>query len=228
MDGIHDLGGKHGHGAVETDAAPTNFVQRWQGRVFGLNNRMFRLGITHNTDYFRHAIERMTPAAYLTHGYYGRWLAAIETILVEQGILRSADIEKRLGPEVGPSAARPDPDPTRFAYTLRAYTARRQIQREQRFVEGDQVLTATHTKPGHTRLPAYVRGRVGRVVAVHGAWVYPDDNAHARGDEGQHLYTVEFSAAELWGADTRGGDSVCVDLFEPYLQAAQRAADDVD
>jgi len=69
--------------------------------------------------------------------------------------------------------------------------------------------------PTHTRLPRYVRGHTGTVESVHGCHVFPDTNAHGRGEDPQWLYTVRFSAHELWGRDD--DDSVSIDAFEPYL-----------
>ena len=34
----------------------------------------------------------------------------------------------------------------------------------------------------------------------------------------QRLYTVSFTARELWGVDTK--DTVCLDLWESYLEPA--------
>jgi nitrile hydratase subunit beta len=53
-------------------------------------------------------------------------------------------------------------------------------------------------------------------VAVHGTHVFPDSNAHGLGEDPQWLYTVRFSALDLWGKDT--ADSVSIDLWEPYLE----------
>ena len=82
------------------------------------------------------------------------------------------------------------------------------------FALGDEVVTRNTPVPGHTRLPAYARGHKGRIIAHHGGHLYAD--AGARGEHvGEHLYTVEFTALELWGTDDP--DSVCLDLWEPYL-----------
>ena len=70
---------------------------------------------------------------------------------------------------------------------------------------------------GHTRLPRYLRGHAGEVVAVHGAHVFPDSNAHGGGENPQWLYTVRFRASDLWGNASR--DTVHADLWEPYLEA---------
>ena len=75
--------------------------------------------------------------------------------------------------------------------------------------------THPHT---HTRLPRYARDKVGTVERVHGTHVFPDSNAHFAGEDPQWLYTVRFSARELWGRDD--DDSVSIDAFEPYLEPA--------
>ena len=72
--------------------------------------------------------------------------------------------------------------------------------------------------PGHTRLPRYAQGRSGEIMAVHGAHVFPDSSAHGLGDDPKWLYTVRFTARELWGHDNK--DHVMIDLWEPYLEPA--------
>ena len=51
-------------------------------------------------------------------------------------------------------------------------------------------------------------------------WTLPDTNAENRGECPTHLYTVRFHARELWGEDADPESSVCVDLFETYLEPA--------
>ena len=72
---------------------------------------------------------------------------------------------------------------------------------------------------GHTRLPRYVRGRTGTVSGIHGNHVLPDSTAHDRGDDAQPLYSVRFSATELWGNDAPNRDCLFIDLWESYLEA---------
>jgi nitrile hydratase len=74
--------------------------------------------------------------------------------------------------------------------------------------------------PGHTRLPRYVRGRLGQVRAHRGGHVYPDARAAGLGDCPQHLYSVEFRARELWGDAASPRDTVRLDLWESYLEPA--------
>jgi nitrile hydratase len=73
---------------------------------------------------------------------------------------------------------------------------------------------------GHTRLPRYARGKVGVVERDHGTHVFPDTNAHGLGESPQHLYSVRFSGRELWGAGSPPNDSVCLDLWDDYLEPA--------
>ncbi len=77
--------------------------------------------------------------------------------------------------------------------------------------------TRTINVPTHTRLPRYCRGKQGTIMAIHGAHVFPDSNALGLGEQAQWLYTVRFSAAELWGADTTA-TAVHVDCWESYLE----------
>lgn len=83
---INDVGGMHGFGPIETgdDGAP--FHHEWEARVFAINRLMLERG-AYTLDEFRYAVERMNPREYLAASYYERWLRAIETLLVEKGIL---------------------------------------------------------------------------------------------------------------------------------------------
>ncbi|MDX1382759.1 MAG: nitrile hydratase subunit beta [Thermoanaerobaculia bacterium] len=216
MDGIHDLGGMHGFGAVEKEVDEPVFHEPWEARAFALSS----LAPGGNIDAFRHAIERLPPATYLTAGYYGRWLHALETRMVELGLVSRDEIDAHLEayrrgaapPAVAPSAP-PDSTP--------ATSVRRGVDRPPRFAVGDPVVAGEFPihPQGHTRLPRYVRGREGVVVSVYDAYVFPDTNAHDLGESPQHVYCVGFTGRELWGDEAEPGTSVHVDLFESYLEA---------
>jgi hypothetical protein len=89
---INDLGGMQGLGPVpvdDPDDAPP-FQADWEARVFALSRVLIgRLGLF-TSDEFRDAIERMPPQEYLGASYYERWLAGLETVLREKGILPDA------------------------------------------------------------------------------------------------------------------------------------------
>ncbi|MFT4820297.1 MAG: nitrile hydratase beta subunit [Candidatus Azotimanducaceae bacterium] len=222
MDGIHDLGGKHGFGVVDRSGDATVFHSRWEAAVFAMVNAAAQAGAWHNTDQFRHAVERIDPAAYLTQGYYGRWLGGLETLLVESGLLTTAELQARLAQMGGSARDRVAARPAVSTFSLGESAQGSGSQREvgqARFKVGEQVRTLDHSKPTHTRLPAYARGKRGTVSKIHGGWIYPDTNAQGQGECPQVLYTITFSGAELW----QEGDSklsVSLDLFEPYLAAA--------
>lgn len=222
MKGIHDLGGMHGFGPVEAEADEPTFHQRWEAAVFAMAMACGRAGATGNTDRFRHAIERIDPVAYLTHGYYGRWLGGIETLLVEAGLVdREAVTARAEAAGANPDAriaSRPAAAPDPVAPSGNS-SAVRSVETPPRFAAGDAVRTVTDLPPGHCRLPDYARGRDGRIEALHGGWVFPDTNAHGRGECPTHLYTVSFAGETLWGSAAEPGTRVHLDLFEPYLES---------
>ena len=84
MDGIHDLGGKPGYGFVDQTSKAHPFEAPWEGRVFAMLNLVARAGAYRNTDEFRHAIERIAEDHYFDHGYFGRWLSAMELLYSSQ------------------------------------------------------------------------------------------------------------------------------------------------
>jgi nitrile hydratase len=89
-----------------------------------------------------------------------------------------------------------------------------------RFKSGESVRAVNRHPLGHTRQPRYVRGCVGVINEYHGAHVFPDRSAEGS-KEGQHLYSVRFSAEALWGQSASGGNAVYVDLWEDYLEPAR-------
>jgi len=224
MDGIHDLGGRHGFGPVSATERDEAFHERWEAVVFSFLAAGWRSGAIRNVDQFRHAIEYVDPGAYLTHGYYGRWLGALEMLFLESGVLTGEDIEARLGNasrDESLVAARPRADAAAIDYGPGGRTARRPLGTAPRFAIGDRVRTLSHGVPGHTRLPHYARGRTGVVIGHHDGWVFPDSNAHGLGECPVHLYTIRFDGQTLWGESGEAGVKVNLDLFEPYLEPVE-------
>ena len=225
MDGIHDLGGMDGFGPVERDDNEPLFHQPWEAKVFALAELLGAGGIIPNGDAFRHAIERIDPVAYLTHGYYGRWLAGIEGVLSELGVVSADELRRAVQArdrEVDRvSMQAPDPPWSGGRSPVAAPEGgdcRRPLASKARFAVGQMVRTRSHGYSGHTRLPRYARGKAGVVQKINGGWVFSDSNAHGLGENPQHLYAVKFLGKELWGGDGDPNLSVFLDLFEPYLQ----------
>src|SRR5437868_7428531 len=92
MDGIHDLGGRQGYGAVRYTPDATAFHAPWEVRANSLYAFAVRTGIF-NMDEYRHAIERMDPRHYLTASYYERSLTSLATLCVEKGVLTREELE---------------------------------------------------------------------------------------------------------------------------------------
>ncbi len=88
------------------------------------------------------------------------------------------------------------------------------------FRPGETVLVRNINPTTHTRLPRYIRGKRGVIEQDHGVFSFNDTNAHGQGHKAQHVYSVRFTARALWGDQAAGGDSLYVDLFEDYIDAA--------
>jgi nitrile hydratase beta subunit len=218
VDGIHDMGGMQGFGRTETPQAGSPFAEPWEGNAFALGLLAIRAAGA-NLHAFRHAIERVPPAEYLS-GYYGRWLMGAQNLLTDSGIVSSEEVTARAARLSGHDAgepARPEPHkpdmPSGGAGNLRSLDA------PAAFAVGALVRVRDLRPVGHTRLPRYVRRRTGTVTAIRPAQVLPDSAAHFRGEDPQHVYSVEFSSRELWGPGCEPF-SLNIDLFEPYLEPA--------
>ncbi len=96
MDGIHDMGGMHGFGAIAREADEPVFHAEWERRVFALDLLVEAFVEGANIDAFRHAIERLEPATYLTVSYYEKWAFALEALLVDAGVVTRAEIAARI------------------------------------------------------------------------------------------------------------------------------------
>lgn len=220
MDGVHDMGGMHGFGPVPVhdDGAP--FPEGWQGRVFA-SNLVLAIRSGGNVDRFRFLIESMPPAEYLSVNYYERWLASMMASIEETGLLDAeqlAAICEGVAPDVVPVEVEAVPPEIVRTLVDAPAGAVRDMSGEGSFQEGDAVRARCLHSAGHTRLPRYVRGRRGRIIKDNGNQHLPDARA-ATGDlVMQRLYTVSFTARELWGVATR--DTVCLDLWESYLEPA--------
>jgi len=210
VNGVHDMGGMDGFGAVVAGAAEPVFHADWERRVFGLTLATSAGGLG-SVDAFRFAIERIPPECYLAATYYERWLTALATRLVERGVVTRAELDARTGgpfPLARPAGAL-EPPPVADAAD------------EPRFGVGDTVRVRNAHPRGHTRCPRYVRGRRGTVVRVDGRFALPD--AAARDDVArpprEWSYGVRFAARELWGDDASAADAIHVDLWQSYLTA---------
>jgi nitrile hydratase subunit beta len=213
-----DLGGQRGHGPVRPEAEGELWHAPWEPHAMALTVAMGATGAW-NIDMSRSARETLPNYAALS--YYEIWATALQKLLIERRLLR--DEELRRPASLDPPLPLPR---TLSAADVQAALARgtptaRPAAKPARFAVGDRVRTVPARVNHHTRLPGYVRGRIGTVEHVHGAHVFADTHAHGLGEQPQWLYTVVFDAAQMW-AECRGASHrVSVDAWEPYLEAAE-------
>lgn len=214
MNGAHDLGGQHGFGAInpELEAEEPVFHEEWERRVFALTLATGMLG-KWNLDEARFARERQHPIAYLSNSYYANWLVGLEKLLQEKQLL-SSDARNDLR---APSPQEAEQLLRKGAPTFVA------SDKPTRFRIGDEVRVSLRHTQGHTRVPRYAQGAVGVVAATYGCHFFPDARSQQQ-ISSEHLYSVRFSAQELWGQE-KENSAVFIDLWEPYLQSIQEHRD---
>ena len=216
MNGPHDLGGQHGLGSInpEPEAEEPVFHGDWERRTFALTLTCGMLG-QWNIDEGRYARERQHPVDYLSNTYYENWLAGLETLLVEKGLVTAEELLTGVAEGKAEGYRVPDVDATRKILASGGPT-RIQSDFKPSFSAGDKVRVINQNPLTHTRAPRYTRNHTGTIEFGHGVHVFADANAQGR-HEGVHLYAVRFEADELWGEEAAGGP-VYVDLWEPHLE----------
>jgi nitrile hydratase len=207
VDGIHDLGGLDGFGPVGLAADEPVFAEDWERRALRVAIATF-IELQAGGASFRHSIERMDPAHYLSSSYYEHWLTGVSTLIVEAGLVTSAELDSRAGGRF--PLSRPD-------RSMPAAAAEHD-RTEPRFGIGGRVRVREWHPAGHTRAPRYVQGKRGVVVRLDGLANLPDLEAHGGGRVLDPTYSVRFSAHELWGEGGAVGATVNVDLWERYLE----------
>ncbi len=217
MNGPHDLGGVDGFGPVLAEANEPVFHAEWERRVMAMTVAMGFTG-TWNIDMMRHARERIGNARYWSSSYFEIWLAALGNMLVEHKLATREELAS--GIATG--------EPKALSRVLKAADTRsilsagspyeREPAAEPGFKLHDKVQVVNRNLKGHTRVPRYIKGKHGLICAIRGFHVYAVANAAGRGECPQWLYSVRFTANELWGDELTGRDCVLVDCWEPSLE----------
>ena len=224
MDTVHDIGGRQGFGPVHWphDHDEEAVHAEWQARAWALCMCMFAVWRGNpqvwTLDWFRHVRERIDPIDYLTRNYYDQWVQTLAATLIDNGTIRLEELLAGLRPRETSAIAEGS---TKSGGTAeKSLTDRNEFTgSEPAFSAGQKVRTKMSTAAFHTRLPAYVRGRVGVIENHHGS--QPLADASARGViKPEPLYTVAFEAAELWPEAQARRERVFVDAWESYLEPA--------
>lgn len=218
----NDLGGVPGFGPIEIEPDEPPFHHEWERRVLAMYLATNYFG-RWNMDQIRAARESMSRDKYIRSSYFEIWLHGIERLLDARGLVtREEAAARRQDPTaaVVPGSGVPVLAAADIERTLSDPRASRlDVDVPPCFEVGDSVRTAESTRPGHTRLPQYARGRRGVVTADHGVWIFADAAGRDLGFVPQHVYTVRFAATELWGDGANSRDSVYVDLWDDHLAA---------
>jgi nitrile hydratase len=216
MNGVHDMGGMHGFGSVDTDE-DTPFVHDWEP-TFNATKKVLGVHGVFSMDERRYSRERLDPVVYLSAGYYEQRVLALEDLLVDRGVLDEGEVDERaegIGDEL---PRREDPElAAKAAEKVRMDSSFARDPESEQFEPRDEVVVRTMHPEGHTRCPRYVRGASGVVVESHGTQRFPDASAEGE-DVGVPLYGVEFTARELWGEDHPESDTLVLELWERYLR----------
>jgi len=219
MNSVHDMGGMDGMGPIVEEKNEPVFHQEWEGRIFALNLAMGAWR-KWNIDASRHARELIPAAEYLRMSYYEKWVAGLIELIAKSELVTRDEIESAT-PAAGSVKAVPALTTDQaMARVRKGIPAKRNVDVPARFEVGQRVRTRNLHPVRHTRLPRYARGRFGTIHRDHGVFVFPDSNAHFLGENPQHVYSVRFSARELWGEQAAAKDCVYVDMWDDYLEPA--------
>ena len=214
MNSVHDMGGMDGFGPVETEDNEPVFHDAWEGRIFGLfTGALQSWNRGRNFPWFRFALESIPPEAYLRMSYYERWFEVISANLLRAGLVSERELETGYrDPDQPLPAQLPGSTESASSGTSAAPT----------FDLNDTVLVRNLHPRGHTRVPRYVRGKRGVVIADNGVWALQDTDERGQrlGNFPQHVYTVRFDSRELWGARGAANDAIYVDLWAQYIEPA--------
>ena len=238
---VYDMGGvQERFGPIPVEAREPVFHHPWEKRVFSsLLMTIAMLGISE--DAFRWTMERLPPAQYLA-GYYQRWLATLEQMLIDRGRARAGRARRaprrkatdgprpRAAGPASPSAVAPrrshrgGADAALAGPPLPADPGLLHLRKlaPPRFAIGDRVAVSaapTHRGGPHAASRATRGESAGRSSVTTLRTVLPERSARGEHGAGEHFYTVEFDGRELWGDDAEPGTAVRIDLFESYLEA---------
>lgn len=218
------------------------FVEEWEKRIFGIHVAMMGLSAhlgsalpeypiaevpTEFRDEWtwaslRTGAEAMNPFDYFKFRYYEKWLGGISQFFIDQGYVSEEEISALIAaPAAVPSGGDPAIDDQVIDYLRRGDSPRRDTAHP-KFAVGEQVRIANLPAGAHTRLPGYLRTRVGTVTRIfegdYGYFVHTGDGI---GDP-MPIYIVEFAPEELWGVRAEpGANTLYAELFEAYLQPVE-------
>jgi nitrile hydratase beta subunit len=217
MNGIHDMGGMQDMGPIQYEKNEPVFHAAWEGRVMAMIRAVGATGKLRGAG--RPAIESLTAAEYLRMSYYERFMTALIEGMVFSGLVTRAEVASGK-PAPGSAKAVPALNAADAAVLSFRVATGVNVAVAPKFQVGQRVRARNMHPLGHTRLPRYVRGRLGVIERDHGVQAFPDTNVYGRGQKPQHVYSVRFAARELWGEQASPRDAIYIEMWDDYLEPA--------
>ena len=238
----HYLGGLEDLGPVSTDTRV--FAEPWETRIFGIHTAMMALSsqlpLPKTPSAFhtvwtwadlRTGAEGLNPFDYFKYRYYEKWLGGISGYLIDQGYITADELDALTDAYYKDPAA---PLPTggdsaiddRIAkYLVNGDSPKRDVPVAHDFAVGDTVVVRDVPTLAHTRLPGFLRNKIGTVETVYpGAYVYLCDTGPDGIGPAMAIYCVRFDPADIWPRNAEANFQIYADLFANYLEAPAGAA----
>jgi len=243
MDSVHDIGGTDNIGSIDTSEENSKSFDvkdsDWEEAVFPLLPALYGQRIFNfNTN--RYTIEKvMDPVYYLDAPYYEHWLAGIEAMLYEQGIITKEEYQTRINEfkqAENPEELIPKYENEEIKQAaidvIENGTSERWRQetdpKDTKFKPGDEVVVKNTHPTGHSRCPGYIRGKKGVIEEIFGTQTLPDKRAHVDGfgeyTTPEPVYHVKFDNEDIWGEDYEhlgGNETTVISLYETYLEGVE-------
>jgi nitrile hydratase beta subunit len=242
----HYLGGLENLGPVDFEKRV--FVQEWEKRIFGIHTAMMAesvhlsaalpqypmdtLPTTFKENWtwasLRTGAEGMQPFEYFKFRYYEKWLMGISQFFVDQGYISAEELDSltaiyREQPDaplpVQPNAAIKEQI---GRYLHQGDSGLRGLPQPARFAAGQTIRVADPVAVDHTRLPGFLRGKLGTVARVYpGAFEYFVSTGADGLNGPMPVYQVAFDPVHIWGKEkSEPNTTVYADLFEAYVESA--------
>ena len=219
------------------------FVEEWEKRIFGIHVAM--MGLSNHLgsalpEYpiddvptalkdewtwasLRTGAEAMNPFDYFKFRYYEKWLGGITQFFLDKGYITEQELADRIadGTSTSGGAGEAAIDDQVISYLRSGDSPRRDVAHP-KFAVGSQVRITDVPADAHSRLPGYLRGRVGTVERVfEGDYAYFCHTGDGIGDP-MPIYIVEFEPAQIWGPRAEDGPlTLYAELFEAYLEPTE-------
>jgi nitrile hydratase len=215
MGRVHDLGGKLGYGPIDVNEKEEPFHADFEGRMWAISRSSRAPGI--NIDWWRHVRENIPADDYLNRNYFDSWAQTEMAAMIDAGVCTLDElIDMKSHTNAAKMVAAQTLDEVLVVNASKNFRFDRETGVVPKYAVGDEIQTLDKPPLGHTRLPEYACGKIGRIIAHRGAHLFPD--AGAKGHEiAVHMYTVVFTACELWGDEADASDTVSLELWEPYF-----------